>query len=141
MNRVREKPYIETPDSDDRPDEVVSAEHWELFLKRNQSVVVDLFYGQYKSRLICRTCEKVSNTFDPFLSLRVPIPAYKQTKLEVTYFPRNFAKEGEIKNLEIYLSAHANIAELKKVIKDQLLDEDTDTLIYTMYKGNPKGKV
>lgn len=51
LNRVKVKPYTETKDYDGRPDEVVAKESWELFLLRNKSIIVDLMYGQYKSRL------------------------------------------------------------------------------------------
>mmetsp|Transcript_42148 Transcript_42148/g.48909 ORF Transcript_42148/g.48909 Transcript_42148/m.48909 type:complete len:228 (+) Transcript_42148:1135-1818(+) len=53
LNRVKEKPYTEFKDSDGRPDVEVSADHWRAFSDRNQSVIVDLMYGQLKSRLIC----------------------------------------------------------------------------------------
>ena len=53
LNRVKVKPYIESTDSNGRSDEIVSAEHWDGFIKWNRSVVVDLFYGQYKSHLVC----------------------------------------------------------------------------------------
>lgn len=45
LNRVTKKPYVETKDSDNRPDEVVSSEHWKNHLQRNQSVIVDTFQG------------------------------------------------------------------------------------------------
>ena len=102
-----------------RPDDVVAALAWENHLKRNRSVIVDLFQvrgtppllpcndpratpspavlllllvmmmlflggnltppnpvstrslsprqGQYKSRLVCPKCSRVSVTFDPFM--------------------------------------------------------------------------
>jgi len=53
LNRVKEKPYTEFKDSNGRPDIEVSADHWGAFTDRNQSVIVDLMYGQLKSRLIC----------------------------------------------------------------------------------------
>lgn len=34
----------------------------------------DVFVGQLKSALTCLTCGYVSNTFDPFLDLSLPIP-------------------------------------------------------------------
>jgi len=34
----------------------------------------DAFVGQLKSALTCLTCGYVSNTFDPFLDLSLPIP-------------------------------------------------------------------
>ena len=37
-------------------------------------VLLDVFVGQLKSALTCLTCGYVSNTFDPFLDLSLPIP-------------------------------------------------------------------
>ena len=45
LNRVQKKPYVELKDSDNRPDDIVAKEHWEGHLKRNQSIIVDLFQG------------------------------------------------------------------------------------------------
>jgi len=44
-------------------------------LKRNQSVIVDLMYGQFKSKVQCpnESCGHVSITFDPFSACTVPI--------------------------------------------------------------------
>lgn len=53
LNRVKDKPYVEIPDSEGREDSVVSSEHWNAFTKRNDSVMVDIFYGQMKSHLVC----------------------------------------------------------------------------------------
>jgi len=87
LNRVIEKPYVEVPDSDGRPDEVVSKEHWNAYTARNKSVIVDLMYGQLKSRLRCYECGTISNTFDPFLALSIPIPKPTKKRLNVTVFP------------------------------------------------------
>lgn len=62
LNRIKQKPYVEIPDSDGRPDEEVAEERWRLHLQRNDSIVVDLFQGLYKSEVYCPFCEKV-----PFL--------------------------------------------------------------------------
>lgn len=45
LNDVTKKPYIEYKDSDERSDPEVSAEFWAGFKKREQSLLVDLFYG------------------------------------------------------------------------------------------------
>ncbi|XP_025107541.1 ubiquitin carboxyl-terminal hydrolase 19-like [Pomacea canaliculata] len=79
LNRVKNKPYTETVESNGRPDEVVADEAWDVYKKRNDSFVVDLFQGQYKSKLVCPVCNKVSITFDPFLYLSVPLPKNKKT--------------------------------------------------------------
>lgn len=45
LNRVIKKPYIEMKDSEGRPDAEVSLEHWDAFIARNKSIIVDLMYG------------------------------------------------------------------------------------------------
>lgn len=74
LNDVTKKPYIEYKDSDERDDKEVSNEFWEGFKKREQSIFVDLFYGQLKSRVQCMNCGKISISFDPFNMLSLPIP-------------------------------------------------------------------
>lgn len=44
-------------------DELLAAESWELFAKRDRSVLVDNLYGQFKSTLECQKCGKVSLWF------------------------------------------------------------------------------
>uniref|UniRef100_A0AAV2M1N9 ubiquitinyl hydrolase 1 n=1 Tax=Knipowitschia caucasica TaxID=637954 RepID=A0AAV2M1N9_KNICA len=87
LNRIQNKPYTETVDSDGRLDEVVAEEAWQRHKMRNDSFIVDLFQGQFKSKLVCPTCSKVSITFDPFLYLPVPLPQ-KQKVLSVFYFSK-----------------------------------------------------
>ncbi|XP_078731168.1 ubiquitin carboxyl-terminal hydrolase 19-like isoform X1 [Lampetra fluviatilis] len=90
LNRVRHKPYTATVDSDGRPDAVVAEEAWARHRQRNDSFVVDLFQGQYKSTLVCPICSKVSITFDPFLYLPVPLPQ-QQRMLNVNFYSRDAA--------------------------------------------------
>uniref|UniRef100_A0A452GNI7 ubiquitinyl hydrolase 1 n=1 Tax=Gopherus agassizii TaxID=38772 RepID=A0A452GNI7_9SAUR len=99
LNRIQNKPYTETVDSDGRPDEVVAEEAWQRHKMRNDSFIVDLFQGQYKSKLVCPVCAKVSITFDPFLYLPVPLPQ-KQKVLTVYYF----AKEPHKKPVKFLVS-------------------------------------
>uniref|UniRef100_A0A665X5W2 ubiquitinyl hydrolase 1 n=1 Tax=Echeneis naucrates TaxID=173247 RepID=A0A665X5W2_ECHNA len=99
LNRIQNKPYTETVDSDGRMDEVVAEEAWQRHKMRNDSFIVDLFQGQFKSKLVCPTCSKVSITFDPFLYLPVPLPQ-KQKVLSVFYF----AKEPHKKPIKFLVS-------------------------------------
>ena len=88
LNRVRDKPFVEIKDDDDRPDELVAIETWNNHLKRNQSRIQELMHGQFKSRLDCPDCKKVSITFDPFMMLSLPIPTVEYTKFFL-YFVYN----------------------------------------------------
>jgi ubiquitin carboxyl-terminal hydrolase 6/32 len=74
LNRIVEKPYIEAPDSDGRPDRELADIWWANHLRREMSIVVALFTGQYKNLLTCRTCKYESARFEPFATLTVPLP-------------------------------------------------------------------
>ena len=54
-------------------------------LVRNKSVIMDLFLGQQCSEVICRECGHTSLTFDPFMSLSLPLPK-DQHEARVTVF-------------------------------------------------------
>lgn len=66
----------------DDNDETVARKYWDLHLQRNQSVIVDLVQGQYKSTLTCPVCNNIKISFDPYMSVQLPIP--QVTK--VSYF-------------------------------------------------------
>lgn len=63
LNRVLKKPFDEIPDfkDGDGDEELIALAEtcWKLYRRRNDSVIVDLFQGQYKSTLICPDCKKV----------------------------------------------------------------------------------
>jgi ubiquitin carboxyl-terminal hydrolase 4/11 len=64
LNRVINKPYVEKPDWEGGGDKELAElarTSWEGYMKRNDSVIVDLFQGQYQSTLICPECQKVMN--------------------------------------------------------------------------------
>jgi len=42
LNRVKDKPYVEAKDGDDRPDEEIADEYWNYHLARNDSIIVDV---------------------------------------------------------------------------------------------------
>jgi hypothetical protein len=81
--KVINKPYTETVDTKGMSDKEAAALAWSVHLKRNQSVIVDLFQGQLKSTLHCPRCNNISITFDPFMYLSLPLPATDDRCLEV----------------------------------------------------------
>ncbi|XP_040155905.1 ubiquitin carboxyl-terminal hydrolase 32 isoform X2 [Anopheles arabiensis] len=83
LNRVMEKPYTELKDSDGRSDVIVATEAWSQHHARNQSIIVDLFYGQLKSKVTCQGCGRDSVRFDPFSLLSLPLPVENYTYCEV----------------------------------------------------------
>lgn len=127
LNRIHKKPYVEYEDAGDRPDEVVSEEYWQNFLMRNQSIIVDLMYGQLKSRVRCTKCDYVSVTFDPFLQLQVPIPSYK--KFEVLKIPADLTKPFEA--VMITEQDHLSVQELFSIVSPKFGIPDEKMLLTT----------
>ncbi|XP_043934596.1 ubiquitin carboxyl-terminal hydrolase 4-like [Protopterus annectens] len=83
LNRVKKKPYLYITDANNRPDKVVAEESWRNHRLRNDSVIVDIFHGLFKSTLVCPECSKISVTFDPFCYLTLPLPMKKDRVMEV----------------------------------------------------------
>ncbi|KAJ7463408.1 hypothetical protein B0H11DRAFT_2052838 [Mycena galericulata] len=95
LNRVIQKPYVEKPDWEGGGDlELVqlAQKSWDGYMRRNDSVIVDLFQGQYQSTLVCPECHKVSITFDPFMYLTLPLPVQKKWKHNILYVPWDVQK-------------------------------------------------
>ncbi|XP_057993953.1 ubiquitin carboxyl-terminal hydrolase 9 isoform X2 [Hevea brasiliensis] len=86
LNRVKQKPYIEMKDWGGRPDEEVADECWRNHKARNDSIIVDVCQGQYKSTLVCPVCSKISITYDPFMYLSLPLPSTVTRSMTVTVF-------------------------------------------------------
>ncbi|KAM4675534.1 ubiquitin carboxyl-terminal hydrolase 15 isoform 2-T2 [Discoglossus pictus] len=129
LNRIRKKPYIQLKDADGRPDKVVAEEAWENHIKRNDSIIVDIFHGLFKSTLVCPECAKISVTFDPFCYLTLPLPMKKERTLEVYLVrmdplskPMQYKvivpKIGNIMDLCTALSSLTDIAPEKMVVTD-----------------------
>ena len=70
----------------------VAKEAWDNYLKRNDSIIVDIFHGLLKSTLVCPECNKVSVTFDPFCYLSLPLPMKKERLIDVCFVPLDPSK-------------------------------------------------
>jgi ubiquitin C-terminal hydrolase len=51
-----------------------AAASWGHYLRRDRSVVVDLFQGQLRSQVRCHECAHASTRFDPTMLLSLPLP-------------------------------------------------------------------
>ncbi|CAG8569341.1 3180_t:CDS:2, partial [Diversispora eburnea] len=79
---------------------IVSEIMWERYLRKNNSVIVSLFQGQFRNQLICSSCKNTSTTYSEFMYLSLPIPK---------------ERKGEQVNLEMCL---------KNFVKEEILDGD-----------------
>ena len=74
LNGTTQKPYVELESKKpDETDEECAKRFWECNLRRNDSIITDLFCGQYKSTIICPECGNINITFDPFNTLTLPL--------------------------------------------------------------------
>lgn len=60
------------------PMRLASTIEWERYLKTDYSTIIEIFAGQYASRLECGNCHKTSTTYIPFNMLSVPVPSQKK---------------------------------------------------------------
>ena len=116
LYRKAKKPYVEMTDAGGKPDHEASLEAWTKHIIRNESVIVDLFHGQYKSTLVCSVCQKVSVTFDPFMTLSLPIPGKKE-KYTFYLVPYNFSKDYKNLKGEIWVKETDPIWEFRRQLK------------------------
>uniref|UniRef100_H2ZLM9 Ubiquitin carboxyl-terminal hydrolase 32 n=1 Tax=Ciona savignyi TaxID=51511 RepID=H2ZLM9_CIOSA len=143
LNRVQTKPYVELKDSDGRPDEEVAQEAWENHLARNQSIIVDLFHGQIRSRVRCLQCSTLSIRFDPFTFLSLPLPMDNSMYLDVIVIRLN--EEIPVR-YGLRLNMDDTFAEVRKHLADKckismdavLLTEVLGATIKTFLQDNLK---
>ena len=90
LSRLKKKEPTEKVEGHGRDDEIVSKEALIEHKKRNDSVVSDLFLGQFRSQVRCcvPTCGRQSKTFDPFTIVSTPLPTVTTFLFEATLIPR-----------------------------------------------------
>lgn len=85
LNLVKKKPFVPKYEESDKNDDILAEHAWKSHLRRNQSALVDLFYGQFKQTTTCN-CSNVAKTFDPYLSLSLPLVNRVQPYEVVCFF-------------------------------------------------------
>ena len=87
LNRVNmksEQKNIE--EKKDKENEIEASKRWEKYEKlKNDSIIYDLFNGQFISNITCHECGKNTTTFEQFNILSLPIPK-THTLLTIKYF-------------------------------------------------------
>ena len=98
LNKVTEQPYKENQEQqDDEKDLDCAKRFWDLHLRRNNSIITDLFSGQYKSTIECPDCHWISITYDPFNTLILPIPRKAKKKDTVFFFIPKYSMRSTVK--------------------------------------------
>lgn len=122
LNRVLEKPYSESLDSENPAEDLLTAtKSWYLHKMRNQSIIVDKFHGMLKSRLDCpdENCRKISITFDPFLILPLPVPIKKTKTIDLFLIWRD-GRQLPLKFNAEYIKSKATFADLIQLVQSEI---------------------
>ena len=79
LSIIKEDKYQELKEKQpDESDIECAKRYWEMHLKRNNSIITELFCGLNKSIIICSECQYKSITYNPFNSISLLIPNNKQ---------------------------------------------------------------
>lgn len=101
LYRKGKKPYIDLDEKENLEEEDAAADAWNRHVHRNESIVTDLFHGQYKSTVQCSKCPRISITFDPMVVMSLPIPAQMAS---VTCFFVPHTLQDDFVNLKMDIS-------------------------------------
>jgi ubiquitin carboxyl-terminal hydrolase 4/11/15 len=119
LNRVISKPpavpVFGEPGDDD---EDVSSRFWQSYKSRNDSIVVDLFHGLYRSRLTCPDCQGVYVVFDPYSSISVPLPIPTDTTPPFVFVPFDVTQPRV--RMEVEVVQNSSIIDVIDAICDKL---------------------
>lgn len=136
LNRIKNKPYIQKPDSTDEMVQNPTAlkeladKSWDIYKARNDSVISDLFAGMYKSTVICPTCEKVSIIFDPFTNLTLQLPIENNWNKQIFYFPLR----GKPIMVDVDIDKNASFIALKKYVAKRMGSDPARLIGAEIYK-------
>ncbi|GAA6017044.1 hypothetical protein JCM11491_006140 [Sporobolomyces phaffii] len=131
LNRILKKPGTSAPDWEGGGDkELVEMAKtcWEQYRSRNDSVIVDLFQGQYRSTVVCPDCDKVSITFDPFMYVTTNLPVTKKWDGTVFVVPRD--RSRKVISLDVEVPKNGTVKTLKNCV-GKVLDMDPRNLLIT----------
>ena len=109
LNRIKKKTYMELEEQkENENDYEASKRWWDYYKKREDSIIIDLFHGQFKSKITCSACKKLSITYDPFIFLGLPIP-HQNEHIIIKFF---FGNKCEY--LGINMEENIKIIDLKR---------------------------
>ena len=128
LNATTQKPYIELESKkESETDEECAKRFWESNLKRNDSIITDLFCGQYKSTIVCPECGNINITFDPFNTLTLPLVNKNEENNNIND-EYEYIDEFHIFYVPKYSLRKPIRIEIKNILKNVTLDELFKTL-------------
>lgn len=137
LNRIMKKPFTENVELDEKDVEDIekikelAEKSWQNHKLRNDSIVIDLFVGLYKSTLECPVCGKISITFDPFSDLTLPLPVenYWSGTIEL------LLEDGPLRSFDVELPKNATYTTLKNYVATKLNLNTNDLITVEVWQN------
>ena len=122
LNRISNKPYITIEEQKENESDIEAGDRfWNYHKQREDSIIIDLFYGQYKSTTTCPDCNKQCILYEPFNSIGLSIPE-KIATLNIKYISIiNNTPSMQVFN-KIVIHPNTIIKVIKEHIKTKLND-------------------
>lgn len=132
LNRIRKAPYVELPDvTEGQNMAVAGARAWDGHRRRNDSLVMDSFYGQFKSTCVCPQCSRVSVSFDAFNHVSLGIPSRKDEMISLgfTFFASGHGEPApKPKRFGVQVRQGSQAKDLSETISE-ILDIHADNIV------------
>ena len=85
--------------------------------RRNDSHIADCFEGFFKSTVVCPSCSKVSVSFDPYMSVAVPLVAPGEVSTRAMNVTLRRI-DGSLEKLYLQMNHGASVAEMRRAVAE-----------------------
>ena len=136
LNKVTVKPYIELPTYNSF-DPSQSSAMWAYHLQRQNSQIVDWFYGQTVTEIECCECGERRVKYEPFSMLSLPLPP-ERISLTVNVLPGFFtgiASSSPSRPITFNLLVTDSVKRLRSLLADQLHETPSKILLVSFSRG------
>ncbi|KAM4829797.1 ubiquitin carboxyl-terminal hydrolase 8 isoform 1-T1 [Thomomys bottae] len=115
LNKADNRKRYKEENNDHLDDFRAAEQAWQKHKQLNESIIVALFQGQFKSTVQCLTCHKKSRTFEAFMYLSLPLASTSKCTLQDCL--RLFSKEEKLTDNNRFYCSHcrARRDSLKKI--------------------------
>ena len=143
LNRVKQKPYLIIEEQREKESDILASQRiYSYNLKRDNSIIIDLFNGQFQNTIKCTTCFKEFKKYESFNNLSLPIPEEHNhyiikffTTLKCKYITININSETTFEDLIINASKYLS-KNILNSIKEAQKSKQSPEYINALLKQN-----
>ena len=135
LNRIKAKPYSMFKEQQiDESDVLASQRAYNYYQKRDNSIIMDLFNGQFQNKIKCATCFTEKKTYEPFMNVCLPIPE------KHNFYIIKFFTNLNCKYITMKINSETSFEDLLKKASNYLSKKILDSInaIKKEYKNNSK---